>query len=99
VAVALNGGRPLGGVEGDDDEKLCEGKPKKGTCGWLWRSTEEGRWEGWRATATRSCVRKNKRREPMGGCGAQRRKSVGGYGAQRRKAVGRGGGQRCREAV
>jgi len=71
VAMALNGGRPLGGVKGDDDEKLCEGKPKKGTCGWMrrsteeicgWlrRSTEEGRWEGWRATATRSCVRETK---------------------------------------
>jgi len=30
VAAALNGGRPLGGVNGDNDEKLCEGKPKKG---------------------------------------------------------------------
>jgi len=86
-------------VEGDSDKKLCEGKPKKGTCGWLRRSTEEGRWEGCRATTTRSCVRENQRREPVGGCGAQRRKSVGGYGAQRRKVVGRGGGLRRREAV
>jgi len=82
---------------------MCEGKPKKGTrpwlrrsteeiCGWLRRSTKEGHWEGWRATATRSCVRENQIREPVGGCGAQRRKSMGGCGTQRRKAVGRGGG-------
>jgi len=25
VDAALNGGRSLGGVEGDDDDKLCEG--------------------------------------------------------------------------
>ena len=30
VAAALNGGRPLEGMKGDSDEKLCEGKPKKG---------------------------------------------------------------------
>jgi len=99
VVAALNKRRPLGGVEGDGDEKLCEGKPNKGTCGWLrrsteeiygwlWHSTEEGRWEGWRVTTTRNCVRENQRRELVGGCGAQRR-----------KAVGRGGGRRRREAV
>ena len=26
------GGRPLGGVEGDDDEKVCEGKTKVFGC-------------------------------------------------------------------
>ena len=41
VAAALNGGRPLGGVKGDGDEKLYEGKPKKETCGWMRRSTKE----------------------------------------------------------
>jgi len=50
VATALNGGRPLGGgVKGDGDEKLYEGKPNKETCGWMRRSTEGrslGRVEG-----------------------------------------------------
>jgi len=41
VAATLNGGRPLGGMKGDGDEKLYEGKPKKETCGWMRRSTEE----------------------------------------------------------
>ena len=33
VVAALNGRRLLGGVKGDDDEKLCQGKPKKATVG------------------------------------------------------------------
>jgi len=39
-------------------------------------------WEGWRATATRSYVRENQKREAVRGCGTQRRKSVDDCGAQ-----------------
>ena len=91
-------------VEGDGDEKkLCEGKPKKGTCGWLrrgcgtqWRKAV-GRGEGRR----RRQVVQGKTKEgnlwvdaALNGGNLWVAATLNGG-----KVVGTGGGRRQREAV